>query len=147
VLTSGQGRAAYPDAIRDWVEKGADSPYALSPAEVVARSQPRSMSASESAAHFELANHFGGPGDGISPSLTSTSPVGSSGNWTWKRQAWSLVGNERVGGEFAVRGGEGSPAGPMPGQVVSYSCQPSTLLSRRPFCEAVFRWSVDSDRG
>jgi hypothetical protein len=21
-------------------------------------------------------------------------------NWTYKRQAWSLVGNERVGGEF-----------------------------------------------
>ena len=31
----------YSDRIRDWVEKGRDSEYALSPEEVVARSYPR----------------------------------------------------------------------------------------------------------
>ena len=35
------------------------------------------------------------------PSTTSTSAHRlQPGNWTYKRQAWSLVGNERVGGEF-----------------------------------------------
>ena len=57
-LMGGQDRDAYPDAIRDWVEKGAASEFALSPDEVVARSQPRPMSKSEGAAHFELAVHL-----------------------------------------------------------------------------------------
>ena len=47
VLLSGQDRASYPDAIRDWAAKGADSEFALTPDEVVARSQPRSNAASE----------------------------------------------------------------------------------------------------
>jgi hypothetical protein len=58
LLQSGQDRKQYAVAIRDWVEKGAASEYALSPSEVVARSQPRSPSLSEGAAHFELANHL-----------------------------------------------------------------------------------------
>jgi len=33
-LTSGQARATYADAVRDWVARGAESPYALDPAEV-----------------------------------------------------------------------------------------------------------------
>ena len=58
VIESGQDREAYPHAIRDWVEKGTHSPYALSPAEVVSRSQPAPVTRSEGAAHFELANHL-----------------------------------------------------------------------------------------
>ena len=34
--SSGQDRASYPDAIRDWAAKGADSEFALTPDEVVA---------------------------------------------------------------------------------------------------------------
>jgi tetratricopeptide (TPR) repeat protein len=100
-IGSGQDRGAYPDAIRDWVEKGADSQYALDPTEVVARSQPRPRTKSEGAAHFELANHLwrAGRRDLAIAHFNECHRL-QPDNWTYKRQAWSLVGNERVGGEF-----------------------------------------------
>jgi len=57
-LRTGQKRKGYGAAIRDWVERGAASEFALGPDEVVARSQPRSPDLSQGAAHFELANHL-----------------------------------------------------------------------------------------
>ncbi|HEY2330467.1 MAG TPA: ResA-like WAxxUGC motif-containing protein, partial [Acidimicrobiales bacterium] len=41
-IGGGQDREQYADAIRDWVAKGPASVHALTPAQVVARSQPRS---------------------------------------------------------------------------------------------------------
>ena len=57
---------------------------------------------SEAAAHFELANHLWRVGGATSPSSTSTSLPSPAAvdNWTYKRQAWSLVGHERNGGEY-----------------------------------------------
>jgi hypothetical protein len=100
-IASGQDRESYPDAIRDWVDNGADSEYALNPAEVVARSQPRPMSKSEGAAHFELGTYLwrGGQHD-LAISHFSQCHRLQPENWTYKRQAWSLLGNQRVGGEF-----------------------------------------------
>jgi hypothetical protein len=101
VLASGQDRESYSDAIRDWVDKGAGSEYALSPAEVVARSQPRSMAASEGAAHFELANHLWRAGRReLAVVHFNECHRLQPDNWTYKRQAWSLIGSETVGGEF-----------------------------------------------
>ncbi len=99
VIASGQDRDAYPDAIRDWVEKGDESRFALTAAEVVARSQPRDAGMSAAAAHFELANHLWRAGErqraiGHFNECHRLQP----GNWTYKRQAWSLFGHERVGG-------------------------------------------------
>jgi hypothetical protein len=71
-IASGQDRATYADAIRDWVEKGAASEFALTPTEVIERSQPRPMTKSEGAAHFELANHLWRRADATSPSPIST---------------------------------------------------------------------------
>jgi hypothetical protein len=101
VLTSGQDRDAYPNAIRDWVAKGADSEYALSPREVIAGSQPRDPDRSRGAAHFELANHLwrAGARDAAIDHFNDCHQL-QPDNWTYKRQAWSLVGNERVGGDF-----------------------------------------------
>jgi hypothetical protein len=100
-IGSGQDRAGYPDAIRDWVEHGAASQYALSPTEVIARSQPRPMTMSEGAAHFELANHLWRTGRReLALEHFRESHRLQPDNWTYKRQAWSLIGNERVGGEF-----------------------------------------------
>ena len=101
VINSGQDRETYPDAIRDWVDNGARSEYALGPAEVVARSQPRSIAESAGAAHFELANHLwrAGRRDLAIANFAECHRL-QPDNWTYKRQAWSLVGNERVGGEF-----------------------------------------------
>jgi hypothetical protein len=98
---SGQDRHTYVDAIRDWAQNGAASLHALSPAEVVARSQPRSLDESTAAAHFELADHLWRAGRrDLAITHFRESHRLQPGNWTYKRQAWSLFGNERIGGEF-----------------------------------------------
>ena len=48
----------YLAALRDWVERGPESPHALTPDEVVARSAPRPPEVSRAAAAFELAQHL-----------------------------------------------------------------------------------------
>jgi hypothetical protein len=48
---------AYAAMVRDWAKKGADSEYAMSPEQVIARSHPQTRDVSEAAAHFELAQH------------------------------------------------------------------------------------------
>jgi hypothetical protein len=82
----------YVAALRDWVEKGADSPYALSPEEVVARSRPRPREAAEAAAHFELAQHLqrSGAADAAIPHFRAAHRL-QPDNWTYKRQAWTLA--------------------------------------------------------
>jgi hypothetical protein len=101
VLQSGQDREHYADAIRDWVEHGEESAYALDPSEVVARSQHSSPSLSEGAAHFELANHLWRTGDrDLAVGHFNECHRLQPHNWTYKRQSWSLVGNERVGGAY-----------------------------------------------
>lgn len=101
VLGSGQAREGYADAIRDWVAKGADSRYALSPSDVVERSQPRSADGSAAAAHFELANVLWAEGD-RDRAIEHFNECHrlQPDNWTYKRQAWSLLGRERVGGRY-----------------------------------------------
>jgi hypothetical protein len=100
-ITSGQDRDRYPDAILDWVEKGSASEFAMTPDEVIAHSQPRPMSMSEGAAHFELANHLwrAGERDRAIEHFNESHRL-QPDNWTYKRQAWSAVSNERVGGDF-----------------------------------------------
>ena len=101
LLGSGQDRATYPDAIRDWVEHGAASEFALTPEQVVERSQPRPIAVSEAAAHFELANRlWSADRRDLAIAHFNACHRLQPDNWTYKRQAWSLVGNERVGGEF-----------------------------------------------
>lgn len=101
LVTTGQDRATYPDAIRDWVANGAASQFSLDPAEVVARSHPRPPGVSAAAAHFELANHLWGQSDraGAIAHFNEAHRLQPE-NWTYKRQAWSMVGNEQVGGDF-----------------------------------------------
>ena len=99
VLQGGQDRDAYPDAIRDWAAHGAASRYAMTPDEVVEASRPRPLTCSEAAAGFEFANHLWHAGEreaaiGHFNESHRLQPT----NWTYKRQAWSLVGNERAGG-------------------------------------------------
>lgn len=110
-LTSGQARATYADAVRDWAARGAQSPYALDPAEVVPRSRPRPRSVSEAAAHFELGQHLWAAGN----RERAIAHFGDSHrlqpeNWTYRRQAWSLVAAERVDGP-AARFAQGPLAG------------------------------------
>ncbi len=81
----------YHVALNDWVEKGADSDYALSPEQVVERSRPRTADIARGHAHFELATHLETRGDheaAIGHYREAHRLVPNS--WTFRRQAWSL---------------------------------------------------------
>lgn len=82
---------AYHQALEDWVERGADSPYALSPDEVIARSRPRNAEVSRGHAHFELACELERRGHhdaAVGHFREAHRLVPDS--WTFRRQAWSL---------------------------------------------------------
>ena len=82
----------YVGALRDWVERGSESRYALTPAQVVERSQPRPAAAALAAAHFEMAQHLhrlGHRADAV-PHFREAHRLAPE-NWTYKRQAWSMA--------------------------------------------------------
>ena len=82
----------YVAALRDWVDKGSDSPYALPPEEVIARSHPRSEDAARAAAHFELGQHFYREGFAEDAVVHFREAHRlQPENWTYKRQAWTLA--------------------------------------------------------
>jgi hypothetical protein len=83
---------AYGAALRDWVARGAESPYALSPDEVVARSGRRDPAVAEAAAHFEIAQHLHRAGDeaGAVRNFRAAHRLQPE-NFSYKRQAWSLA--------------------------------------------------------
>lgn len=82
----------YVAALRDWVNKGADSQYALSPDEVIERSRPRPQEAAEAAAYFELGQYLyrGGRTEEAIAQFREAHRL-QPNNWTYKRQAWSLL--------------------------------------------------------
>ena len=83
---------AYRGAIIDWVERGNESRFALGPDEVVARSRPRGDDEARAAACFELGEHLRrtvGPEAAV-PWWREAHRL-FPGNWTYKRQAWTLV--------------------------------------------------------
>jgi hypothetical protein len=88
----------YVEMLRDWVEHGADSRYALSPDEVVQRSQPRGIDEARAAAHFELGEHLHSNGDHAAaiPHWQQAHRLQPS-NWTYKRQAWNFEDPMRQG--------------------------------------------------
>lgn len=100
LIYTGQDRSSYPDAIRDWVANGAASRFRLTPEEVVARSRPRPREVSAAAAHFELANHLWTVDRERAIHHFNECHRLQPENWTYKRQAWSLLGHERVGGAW-----------------------------------------------
>lgn len=84
--------ATYLDAMRDWVDNGAESRWVLSPEQVVEASRPRPREHAEAAAAFELGQHLhrtGHPGDAVAwfKRAHELHPE----NWTYKRQAWTFV--------------------------------------------------------
>lgn len=82
---------AYHAALRDWVEHGSESRFALSPDEVVARSQPRDADAARGTAHFELATHLEqlGHHDAAVRHFRRAHELVPD-NFSYRRQAWSL---------------------------------------------------------
>jgi len=82
----------YVTALRDWVEHGAASRYALEPEEVLSRSGSRGTDEALAAAHFELAEHLyrRGRQDDAVAHFREAHRL-QPNNWTYKRQAWSLA--------------------------------------------------------
>lgn len=83
---------AYVAAVRDWAENGAASRYVLPAQAVLARSRPRPWEEAEAAAHFALAQHLyrkGRPEAAVRHFRAAHRL--QPDNWTYKRQAWSLV--------------------------------------------------------
>lgn len=103
LVTGGQDREAYPDAIRDWARHGTESRFAMTPDEVIAASQPRPREVSAAAAHFELANELWrlGNREAAIVHFNSCHQL-QPDNWTYKRQAWSLAGRETVAGDWGL---------------------------------------------
>jgi hypothetical protein len=84
--------ADYRSAIVDWAQLGGDSRFVLSPDDVVARSLPRGQDEARAAACFELGDHLRrtvGPDAAVEwwREAHRLFPA----NWTYKRQAWTLV--------------------------------------------------------
>ena len=86
----------YVAALRDWVELGARSRFALPSDEVVRRSSPRPREHGEAAAHFALALALRDRGhdDRAAAHFREAHRLHPE-NWTYKRQAWALAGADR----------------------------------------------------
>lgn len=89
----------YVAALRDWVQHGTTSRYALTPDEVRRRGGWRSWDAATAAAHFELGQHLCRQGDASAADGTDAAVEHfraaqrlHPANWTYKRQAWNLAG-------------------------------------------------------
>jgi hypothetical protein len=82
----------YVEALRDWVDNGPASRFALSPDEVLRRSGDRGQDRSLAAAHFELAQHLWREGREAeaTPHFRQARRL-QPANWTYKRQAWVLA--------------------------------------------------------
>jgi tetratricopeptide (TPR) repeat protein len=81
----------YVGALRDWIAKGSESEYALTPEQVLERSRPRTPEAAEAAARFELGEHLfrlGRREDAMAHFREARRLQPE--NWTYKRQAWSF---------------------------------------------------------
>ena len=83
---------SYVAALRDWVRQGARSRFALSPQQVMARSRPRDAGESRAAACFELGQYMQRSGKAAAAVRWFREAHRlAPGNWTYKRQAWSLA--------------------------------------------------------
>ena len=85
----------YVAALRDWVENGADSPFALSREEMAARLEPRTDEQAEAEAWFQLANHFHRRGDDeLADRYWAEAQRLRPESWNYHRQDWSFTPDE-----------------------------------------------------
>ena len=83
----------YVAALRDWVEHGAASRFALSPDEVVRRSRPRPMAEATAGAHFALAQHLSAAGrSDLAVAHFKEAQRLHPTSWTYRRDAWAIAG-------------------------------------------------------
>lgn len=100
---AGDDPESYSNRVRDWVAKGAESTWALTPDEVIAASRPRSPAVSEAAACFDLAQHLWrqeGFTERVLGWFTRAHTL-QPDNITYKRQAYSAWAYEKQPQEMA----------------------------------------------
>lgn len=92
-------RRAYTDGLRDWVERGEHSPWALSEDEVLRRLQPATNEHELAAANFTMGRYLHGLGEGSRASRYFAEAVRlHPENWSYKRQSWALDDPAKAGG-------------------------------------------------
>lgn len=99
VAKAGQdARVSYVDAVRDWVRNGADSAYALSPAQIAERAPGPNAAASEAAAQFQIGAWHAGRGDleAARPFLEEAVRLRPE-SWTFLRQKIAVASADAVG--------------------------------------------------
>ena len=86
----------YIAALRDWVQKGSESRFALSPDQVINRSRPRPVEEATAAAHFVLGQALYARGaQAAAIEHFRQAHRLQPKNWTYRRDAWSLAGADR----------------------------------------------------
>lgn len=92
-------RKAYQDAIRDWVERGPASRFALSEQEVLRRMHTPNDDHVRAAANFRLGEHLVELGDraGARGHFEEAKRLRPE-SWNYKRQAWALEDPMKAGG-------------------------------------------------
>jgi tetratricopeptide (TPR) repeat protein len=94
-----QARKRYIDAIRDWVEKGDASIYALSPDEVHRRIHSRTEHEALAAANFRLGQYLYQQGHPqAAQRYFAEAKRLHPENWSFKRQSWELEGQGKASG-------------------------------------------------
>ena len=94
-----QARKRYIDAIRDWVEKGDASVYALSPDDVRRRMHGMTESAALAAANFRLGQYLYQQGHRQDAQwYFAEAKRLHPENWSFKRQSWALEESGKASG-------------------------------------------------
>jgi hypothetical protein len=93
----------YAAAVRDWVDKGASSPFVMGPAEVVANSRARTADMARAAAEYELAQHLHRSGNKLEavPHFQQAHLLDPE-NWSYPRNAFAIVDPEEMGNPYGT---------------------------------------------
>jgi len=87
--------SAYVAGIRDWVAKGADSEYALTPEEVMAQMKPRNDDQATAEAAFQLGVYFEAQGDDDRANrYWQQAQHLRPDDWNYHRQDWAFTPDE-----------------------------------------------------
>jgi len=86
---------AYVAALRDWVAKGADSEYAMTPEEIAERMKPRTNDEAQAEAEFQLGVYFKANGEDEKASERwKRAQKLRPDSWNYHRQEWSFTPSE-----------------------------------------------------
>lgn len=87
--------ADYVAALRDWVAKGAESEFAMTPEEVTAKMPTRTLDQSKADALFKLGVHFRRAGDDAKANqYWEQAEALRPDSWNYHRQDWSFTPSE-----------------------------------------------------